>query len=88
MTKAKQVTPGAPDPLPSPQAGEGAERSEAGGGAPQPTPSLVVRARRAARRRAGMSFGLHDTIVPLDALSAEQRAAIEADPELIVARTH
>jgi hypothetical protein len=55
---------------------------------PQPTPLLVVRAKGKARRRAGKSFTSHDTVIPLDALSAEQVAAIEGDPELIVQRTH
>lgn len=72
MARANKTKSSGDDP-PLPQDG--------GGGA-----SLIVRARRTSRRRAGMSFGAHETVIPLDALSEADVAAIEGDPELIVAR--
>lgn len=94
-TDAPPATP--PEPAEAaastPAASEQPAPADAGdawtGGPPgMPGPSvLVVRARRDSRRRAGRSFGTQETIVPLDALTAQQIAAIEGDPELVVTRS-
>lgn len=67
--------------------GEAAGFTPAASETPQPTPSLVVTARSGTRRRAGLRFGPDPTIVPLAILTADEAAAIEGDPDLVVSRS-
>lgn len=87
-------TPGAVASAPGPSSTDAPREQKADGGAGNPAGApageaavLVVIGPRRGRWRAGMRFGQEPQVLPIDALTADEIAAIEGDPALTVQRT-
>lgn len=92
----KKAGPAEGDPAPGAASGDGNAAANQGGDTqekpqdnakPKPAkkaPGLRIKAKTRSFRRAGLTFGEQPVDVPLSELSKEQRAALKAEPMLVV----